>query len=203
MLPAFYPIIDTAYLGTVGSDPVDFARLLIGTGVRIAQYRHKGEFTRARFDEVDLIAKLFIAAQVPFIVNDRADIARAVGAAGVHVGQDDLSPFDVRKIIGPALILGYSTHNADQLAAADSQPVDYLAIGPMFETPSKQNPDPVVGIENLSRLRKLTTKPLVAIGGISLGLASEVLDAGADSLAVISGVVNQNLADWVCLHPNR
>lgn len=203
MLPAFYPIIDTAYLGTVGTDPVEFARLLIGAGVRIAQYRHKAEFTRARFEEVDLISKLFIEAEVPFIVNDRADIARAVGAAGVHVGQDDLSPVDVRRIIGPGIILGYSTHNADQLAAADSQPVDYLAIGPMFETPSKQNPDPVVRIESLSELRKLTTKPLVAIGGISLGRASEVLSAGADSLAVISGVVEENLAAWVRLHPNR
>jgi thiamine-phosphate pyrophosphorylase len=203
MLPAFYPIIDTAYLGTVGTDPVEFARLLIGAGVRIAQYRHKGEFTRAQFEEVDLISKLFIEAEVPFIVNDRADIARAVGAAGVHVGQDDLSPVDVRRIIGPGIILGYSTHNADQLAAADSQPVDYLAIGPMFETPSKQNPDSVVGIESLSELRKLTTKPLVAIGGISLGRASEVLSAGADSVAVISGVVEENLAAWVRLHPNR
>ncbi len=203
MLPAFYPIIDTGYLGEIDADPVEFARLLLSAGVRIAQYRHKGEFTRSRFDEVDAIAKLFLAANVPFIVNDRADIALAVAARGVHVGQDDLLPADVRRVVGPDFVIGYSTHSADQLAAADAQPVDYLAIGPMFETPSKDNPDPVVGIRNLPDLRGLTTKPLVAIGGISLRRAPEVLTGGADSVAVISAVVEQNLAQWVGLNPNR
>ncbi len=201
MLPLFYPIVDTGHLAKIGADPLDFARVLARAGVRIAQYRHKGEFTRDRFAEAEAIAKLFREAGALFIVNDRADIALAVGADGVHVGRDDLSPADARRIVGPDLLLGCSTHNAEQLAAADSQPIDYLAVGPMFGTHSKKNPDPVVGIENLPALRRLTDKPLAAIGGVSLENAAALLAAGADSLAVISAVSAENVAHWMRLRP--
>ncbi len=201
MLPSFYPIVDTGYLAKIGTDPFDFAGVLAQAGVRIAQYRHKDEITRARFEEVEAIAKLFREAAALFIVNDRADIALAVGADGVHIGQDDLPPAEVRRIVGPDLLVGCSTHNAEQLVAADSQPVDYLAIGPMFGTRSKKNPEPVVGIENLPALRRLTGKPLAAIGGVSIKNAGGLLDAGADSLAVISAVSAENVADWVRFRP--
>ena len=199
MLPFFYPLVDTGYLAKIGTDPLDFARVLARAGARIAQYRHKGEFTRDRFAEAEAIAGLFREAGALFIVNDRADVALAVGADGVHVGRDDLAPADARRIVGPDLLLGCSTHNAEQLAAADAQPVDYVAIGPMFGTRSKENPEPVVGIENLPALRRLTGKPLAAIGGVSLENAGELLAAGADSLAAISAVSAANVADWVRL----
>ncbi len=199
MLPPFYPIVDTGRLAKSGTAPLDFARVLARAGARIAQYRHKGEITRRRFEEAAAIAKLFRETGALFIVNDRADIALAVGADGVHVGRDDLPPAEARRIVGPDLLLGCSTHNAAQLAAADAQPVDYLAIGPMFGTRSKENPDPVVGIENLPALRKLTGKPLAAIGGVSLENAGKLLAAGADSLAVISAVSAENVADWMRL----
>jgi thiamine-phosphate pyrophosphorylase len=122
-------------------------------------------------------------------MNDRADLCLAAGLDGVHVGQDDLSPGSVRSIIGPNLWLGVSTHNPEQLAQADSAPVDYLAIGPVFATSSKEKPDPVVGLEGIRIARSLTLKPLVAIGGISRQNAKSVIEAGADSLAVISDLL--------------
>jgi thiamine-phosphate pyrophosphorylase len=122
-------------------------------------------------------------------MNDRADLALAADFDGVHVGQDDLSPESVRKIIGPNRWLGVSTHNPEQVAEADQTSADYLAIGPVFSTSSKQNPDPVVGIEGVGRARQLTRKPLVAIGGITRANAASVIAAGADSVAVISDLV--------------
>lgn len=201
MIPSFYPIVDTGFLAKIGTDPLDFASVLARAGVRIAQYRHKGEITRARFEEIEAIAKLFRKAGAAFIVNDRADIAVAVRADGVHIGQDDIPPGDARRIIGPDLLLGYSTHNAEQLAAAATEPVDYLAVGPIFHTRSKENPQPVLGVEQLPKLRSLTAKPLVAIGGVALENAAELLAAGADSLAVISALSEANIADWVRFYP--
>lgn len=203
MLPPFYPLIDTGHLARVGSAPLDFAAMLARAGARIAQYRHKGEFTRSRFEEAEAIARLLHAAGALFIVNDRADIALAVGADGVHVGRDDLPVEDARRIIGPDMLLGCSTHDAAQLAAADAQPADYLAIGPMFATSTKANPDAVVGVAALPALRKLTDKPLTAIGGVTLENAAALLDAGADSLAAVSAVTADNAADWARLRPRR
>ena len=121
------------------------------------------------------------------MVNDRADIALLSGADGVHVGQDDLSPSAVRRVIGDRLLLGYSTHNEAQLRAAASEPVDYVALGPIFGTASKHNPDPVVGLQELARLAPLAgERPLVAIGGLTLDTARQALAAGASSCAVIS-----------------
>ena len=120
------------------------------------------------------------------IMNDRADLCLAAELDGVHVGQEDLSPESVRAIIGPDRWLGVSTHNPEQLREADETSADYLAIGPVFATSSKENPDPVVGLEGVRRARALTRKPLVAIGGITRANAASVIAAGADSVAVIS-----------------
>jgi thiamine-phosphate pyrophosphorylase len=125
-------------------------------------------------------------SDVCLIMNDRADLCLAAELYGVHVGQDDLSSESVRKIIGPDHWLGISTHNPGQVGEADQTTADYIAIGPVFATASKQNPDPVVGLEGVRRARQLTRKPLVAIGGITRSNARSVIDAGADSVAVIS-----------------
>jgi thiamine-phosphate pyrophosphorylase len=122
-------------------------------------------------------------------MNDRADLCLASAFDGLHVGQDDLSPEAARVIIGPARWLGVSTHNPEELAEADKTSADYLAIGPVFATTSKANPDPVVGLEGIRRARELTHKPLVAIGGITRANARSVFDAGADTVAVISDLV--------------
>jgi thiamine-phosphate pyrophosphorylase len=122
-------------------------------------------------------------------MNDRADLCLAVGFCGMHVGQDDLSPESARRLIGPELVLGISTHNPQQLRDADQTTADYLAIGPVFATSSKERPDPVVGLEGVRRARELTGKPLVAIGGITRANARFVIEAGADSVAVISDLI--------------
>ncbi len=131
-----------------------------------------------------------LGEEVTLIMNDRADLALAAGFDGVHVGQDDLPVDAVRRIVGPAMIIGTSTHNPEQLRVADQTDADYLAIGPVFATASKENPDPVVGLEGVRSARSLTTKPLVAIGGITRANCLSVLNAGADSVAVISDLVN-------------
>jgi thiamine-phosphate pyrophosphorylase len=122
-------------------------------------------------------------------MNDRADLCLAAGFDGVHVGQEDLSPEGARRVIGLDLILGVSTHNPEQLREADWSFVDYIAFGPVFATSSKENPDPVVGISGVRQARALTSKPLVAIGGITRQNARSVIDAGADSVAVISDLL--------------
>jgi len=130
-------------------------------------------------------------ALVRLIMNDRADLCLAAEFDGVHVGQEDLSPESVRTIIGPERWLGVSTHNPEQLREADLTSADYLAIGPVFATSSKERPDPVVGLEGVRRARALTRRPLVAIGGITRANARSVIDAGADSVAVISDLLRE------------
>ena len=132
-----------------------------------------------------------VGGRVKLIMNDRADLCLAAEFDGVHVGQDDLSPESVRRIIGPDRWLGVSTHNADQLQEADRTSADYLAIGPVFSTSSKEKPDPVVGLEGVRQARSLTSKPLVAIGGIMRANAASVIEAGADSAAVISDLLRE------------
>jgi thiamine-phosphate pyrophosphorylase len=122
---------------------------------------------------------------VRFIVNDRPDIAAMIGADGVHVGQEDLPPEEARRICGASRWVGVSTHNLEQLREANLTSVDYIAVGPIFPTGTKENPDPVVGIEFLRAARQLTRKPLVAIGGITIESAADVFGAGADSVAII------------------
>ncbi|MBM3746488.1 MAG: thiamine phosphate synthase, partial [Acidobacteria bacterium] len=134
--------------------------------------------------QAEQAAELCRRAGALFIVDDRADIALLVDA-GLHVGQDDLPPGDARQLLGPERVLGFSTHNEAQLTAALAEPADYLAFGPVFPTVTKERPDPVVGLEELRRMRRLADRPLVAIGGITRYNALEALAAGADSLAVI------------------
>jgi thiamine-phosphate pyrophosphorylase len=160
---------------------------MLEAGAAILQIRHKAPWTRDIFNQARRVMQLCEQAAVPLIVNDRADIALLLHA-GLHIGQDDIPPQDARSLIGAAT-LGFSTHNAVQLTAATQEPVDYLAIGPLFATQSKLNPDPVVGVERLREWRSLTTKPLVAIGGITRENARSVLDAGADSVAIISDLI--------------
>jgi thiamine-phosphate pyrophosphorylase len=164
------------------------AEELAAAGCTLLQYRDKSGSARHMLDEArELRARL--GANVKLIMNDRADLCLVAEFSGLHIGQDDLSPDAARRIIGPDPWLGVSTHNPEQLAEADKTSADYLAIGPVFATSSKANPDPVVGLEGLRRARELTRKPLVAIGGITRANARSVIEAGADALAVISDLL--------------
>ena len=183
-LPAVYPILDTALLARLSLPVLDVAEALVEGGARFLQLRHKDNWTREAYHSATELASFLRAAQVDFIINDRADIAKMLDA-GLHVGQHDLPPKDARAIVGDHAILGVSTHNETQLCAAATEPCHYLALGPIFTTGSKENPDPVVGLEELARLRPLVAKPLVAIGGITLESAPDVWCAGADSIALI------------------
>jgi thiamine-phosphate pyrophosphorylase len=187
-LPRVYPIVDTESLSARNLSLETAAAAFLEGGAGILQIRHKAHWTRAIFASARVIARLCREAGATFIVNDRADIAMLL-EAGVHVGQEDLTPRDVRKLVGSEPPLGYSSHNMQQLCAAGGEPVDYVAFGPVFRTASKQNPDPVVGLDEIRRCRPLLEKPLVAIGGITLDNAPSVLEAGADSLAVIAGLI--------------
>lgn len=183
--PRFYPIIDTAVLAATSFSPIEVAEEAAAAGVHILQYRHKEHWTQAHFDEAERIAQICEQAGTLFVMNDRADFAKLLNA-GLHIGQDDLPPVAARAVT-PNAILGFSTHNAIQLRRAEGLPVDYLSLGPIFATSSKQRPDPVVGVDGLRALRMLAPKPVVAIGGITRENAIGVFNAGADSVAVISG----------------
>lgn len=186
-LPRFYPILDTAVLAQHNCPVQLAAEALLQAGVRILQYRHKSDWTQEHFDAARQIATLCHEAGVLFVLNDRADFARLLDAA-LHVGQDDLPPVAARRVISDE-VMGFSTHNRLQLQRGDQEPVEYLSLGPIFSTKSKDRPDPTVGVTGVRDLRGLTQKPLVAIGGINLSNANDVLAAGADSVAVISGFV--------------
>jgi thiamine-phosphate pyrophosphorylase len=186
-LPRLYPILDAACFTDVAR-MFAAAEELAAAGCTMLQYRNKSGNARRMVEEArELKARL--GASVKFIMNDRADLCLVTGFDGLHVGQDDLSPESARHIIGPACWLGVSTHNPEQLAEADKTSADYLAIGPIFATSSKANPDPVVGFEGVRRARELTRKPLVAIGGITRANARSVIEAGADAVAVISDLL--------------
>ncbi|HYM09167.1 MAG TPA: thiamine phosphate synthase, partial [Bryobacterales bacterium] len=145
------------------------------------------------FRQAQEVGRILQAAGVAYILNDRADVALMAGADGVHVGQEDLPPESVRGVVGSRLLVGYSTHTPQQMRAAEREPVDYVAFGPVFATGSKEKADPVVGLAGLREARRLTQKPLVAIGGITRENVAAVLEAGADAVAVISGLLG---ADW-------
>lgn len=160
---------------------------LVAGGATWLQYRDKAGSGREMLAAVRRIRDA--ASGATLILNDRADLAVASGFSGVHVGQDDLSPEAARRICPGPMIIGISTHDPGQVRAADGEPVDYVAIGPVFATQSKATPDPVVGLAGVREARRLTSKPLVAIGGITLANCAEVIAAGADSVAVISELV--------------
>jgi thiamine-phosphate pyrophosphorylase len=186
-LPRLYAILDAACF-SAAAGIFAAAEEIAAAGVTLLQYRNKSCNARRMLDEArELRARM--GGSVKLIMNDRADLCLAAGFDGLHVGQDDLSPDSARSIIGPARWLGVSTHNPEQLAEADKTFADYLAIGPVFTTSSKANPDPVVGLEGIRRARELTCKPLVAIGGITRANARSVIDAGADAVAVISDLL--------------
>ena len=188
-LPKLYGLVDAAYTGT-GGDLLKFAEALIAGGCTLLQYRNKTGNARAMLEQARQLKK-HLGSSVRLIMNDRADLCLAAGFDGVHVGQEDLSPEAVRKIIGPDRWLGVSTHNPEQLSEAELTSADYLAVGPVFATSSKEKPDPVVGLEGVRRVRELTRKPLVAIGGITRANAASVIAAGADSVAVISDLLGE------------
>jgi len=187
-LPRVYPILDTQLLRAKGSDPETAATAWLDAGARILQFRHKLQWTREVFEQAERIATQCRDRGTVFVVNDRADMAKLLHA-GLHVGQDDLPPRDARALLDTEALLGYSTHNPQQLQNAGAQPADYLAIGPIFSTASKQNPDPVVGLDGLRQCRLLATRPLVAIGGITRETAAGVFAAGADTVAVIGDLL--------------
>jgi thiamine-phosphate pyrophosphorylase len=192
--PCLYPIVDAAFFSTA-EEVAAFAAELVAGGCTLLQYRNKSGNARVMLEQARELRKLsrarVPAPHVRLIMNDRADLCLAAEFDGVHVGQDDLSPESVRRIIGPERWLGVSTHNPEQLAGADKTSADYLAIGPVFSTSSKDKPDPVVGLEGVRRARALTRKPLVAIGGITRANAASVIEAGADSVAVISDLLRE------------
>jgi thiamine-phosphate pyrophosphorylase len=191
-LPRLYAILDVscfaAPLRTTAAI-VDYARDLATGGVTLIQYRNKVGPTREMLSHAREIRRV-LGDGVTLIMNDRADICIAAGYNGVHVGQDDLSPEGARIVIGPERILGVSTHNLEQLKEADAGPADYIAYGPVFPTSGKKNPDPVVGLEGIRAARAATKKPLVGIGGITRANARSVIEAGADSVAVISDLLS-------------
>jgi thiamine-phosphate pyrophosphorylase len=187
-IPRLYAIIDPARAG--GRLPAVVARELLSAGVRLIQFRDKHASSRQLYETCIELKELLRASGCSLIVNDRADVARATEAAGVHLGQDDLPVEMARRVLAPDQWIGHSTHSVGQVVEADRSTADYIAFGPIFPTLSKENPDPVVGLEGLREARRATAKPLVAIGGLTLQNAREVLAAGADSLAVLADLLN-------------
>lgn len=189
-LPRFYPIVVPSRIGRgTLAEVSEFACELAAGGATLIQLREKQSSSK----EIVRLARELrraLPSEVRLIINDRADLAVAAAADGVHLGQEDLPPDAARKIIGESrLLLGVSTHNPEQVSAALETSADYIAIGPVFATVSKDNPDPVIGLEGVRRARSLTTKPLVAIGGITVENCRSAIEAGADSVAVIGAIL--------------
>ena len=187
-LPKLYPIVDSSFHADTRR-LVAFCEQLHDGGCAMMQYRNKGNSVKQALAEARALKQRL--ASVKLIMNDRADLCLAAEFDGLHVGQDDLSPESARKVIGPSGWLGVSTHNPEQVAEADQISADYIAIGPVFVTASKRNPDPSIGLDGVRRARKLTRKPLVAIGGITRANCRGVIEAGADSVAVISDLISE------------
>jgi thiamine-phosphate pyrophosphorylase len=196
-IPILYPILDAdSLIADSGAESLlqvvcSHAMALAEAGCTVMQYRAKQLNVRDALAQARELRRLLPG--ITLIMNDRADLCLAAAFDGVHVGQDDLSPEAARGVVGVERIVGLSTHNSAQMTEALGKPVDYLAIGPVFATVSKANPDPAVGLEGVSEARRLRDEsgralPLVAIGGITLDNATDVLKAGADSVAVIGGL---------------
>jgi thiamine-phosphate pyrophosphorylase len=187
-LPKIYPITDCRLSKLTHAEQTE---KLIAGGATFVQLREKYAAPKDFYEQAKLALEIARRNNVKIIINDRVDIALALKADGVHLGQDDLSPVEARKILGKNVIIGLSTHNLAQASEAVDLPIDYVAIGPVFATDTKENPDDEVGIENLKQIRKAIGKiPLVAIGGINSSNFREVLDTGADSVAIISDLVS-------------
>jgi thiamine-phosphate pyrophosphorylase len=190
--PRLYAILDASLF----PDPELLfvaAEDLVAGGVTLLQYRDKSGNARQMLKHARELKRRLSGSvnltSLKLIMDDRADICLAAGFDGLHVGQEDLSPAGARKVIGQTLWLGVSTHNAEQVEEADGTSADYIAIGPVFSTTSKANPDPVLGLSGVRAAKALTRKPLVAIGGINRANCRSVIEAGADSVAVISDLM--------------
>ena len=197
-LPRLYAIADASF-----GDPVSLASALFEGGARLLQVRNKRAHAGELLDEVEAILKL-ASADARVIVNDRADVAVLAGASGVHLGQSDLPVAAARDVLGPDRIIGLSTHNLIQALEADQLPADYIAVGPVFPTSTKENAEPALGIETFGAICRAVKKPVVAIGGIKLENALEILNAGAHSIAVISDVlgasnIRDRVREWITL----
>jgi thiamine-phosphate pyrophosphorylase len=188
MLPRIYPIVDAANFSTQ-HELLGFARQLTLGGATLIQYRNKKGSARQMLSDARNL-RLASAENVRWIMNDRADLCLAAGFDGVHLGQDDLSPERARDVVKEGKWVGVSSHSGEQAIVADATTADYIAVGPIFSTTSKEEPDPVVGLEALKKVRATTRKPLVAIGGITLANCRSVIDAGADSVSVISALLS-------------
>jgi thiamine-phosphate pyrophosphorylase len=191
-LPRLYPILDAEALARAGVPLGAAAQVLRDAGVRWLQYRDKQATDAELVERMCGLRAVFPARDAVLLLNDRVHLCDACAADGVHIGQEDMDPAEARKALGRGRLLGVSTHNVVQLRAAlATGAADYLAIGPVFATASKEDPDPVVGIEGVKAARALTRLPLVAIGGITRENGREVIEAGADAVAVISGLLPQ------------
>src|SRR5579884_1545398 len=186
-IPRLYAILDAAQVTPYSLTQV--TETLLESGVRLLQYRDKQANARQLFTATQEMGERVRKAGGIFIVNDRVDVARAAGADGVHLGQDDLPVGMARRILPFDKLIGISTHSPAQVRKANHDPADYVAFGPIFRTQSKERPDREVGLAGLREARKLTRKPLVAIGGITLENAREVIAHGADSVAVIRALL--------------
>jgi thiamine-phosphate pyrophosphorylase len=184
-IPKLYAITDRQWSNCSHEEIV---RMLLNGGASFIQLRDKEAIGRELLEQAMACLKLTRKAGATLIINDRVDVALTAGADGVHLGQDDLSVAEAREILGEGKIIGVSTHSIDQFRAALKTSADYIAVGPVYSTMTKENPDPVVGLELIREARKLTDRPLVAIGGINHERAPEVIVAGADSVAVISAL---------------
>lgn len=183
MIDSLYAIVDAE----VAERPLEITFRALNAGCAIVQLRAKRLDDLAFLKIAKRVRSACGHANVPFVVNDRADIARLVEADGLHLGQDDLSIEDARKVVGDMQI-GMSTHNLEQAARADRQGADLIAFGPVYPTRSKENPDPVVGLESLAEICSKVSRPVVAIGGITPENAAKTLEAGPQYLAVISAL---------------
>jgi len=189
-LPRIYPLTDVPLSRISHAEQV---QLLSLGGASLIQLREKRMPPREFYEQAKKAVAVALSCGVQLLINDRIDVALAVGAAGVHLGQDDMPPEAARKLLGPNAVIGYSTHNIQQAIAATKLPIDYVAIGPIFATTTKSDTAPVLGLDGLRTVRQaIGTFPLVAIGGITHGNASKVIEAGADSVAVISALLSNS-----------
>lgn len=186
VLPKLYVMLDAAL---IPSDELELALKFADAGVRLLQYRNKSAAPKKVFETSQRLASRLGPRGVSFIVNDRPDIAALTRATGVHVGQDDLDVEAARSVVGRNKWIGVSTHNIEQFRQALTTSADYVAVGPVFPTSTKANPEPTIGVEFIRQIRGLTDKPIVAIGGITLENAAQVIQFGADSVAVVSDIL--------------
>jgi thiamine-phosphate pyrophosphorylase len=186
VLPRLYVILDA---GLLTVPEIECAQELSDAGVRLVQYRNKRASARELLDSSRKLVSQLAPLKVLVVVNDRPDVAALAGAQGVHVGQEDLDAEKARQVVGTEKLVGVSTHNLEQFQSAAASTADYIAIGPIFATGTKSNPDPVIGTEFIRKVSLLTDKPIVAIGGITLERAPEIIESGADSVAVISDIL--------------